>query len=158
TGPRLVSPVVPDVLPPHEPPPERTRIRRRSEPPAVLTWKIDSANLEAWIGGRGLGWIAVMLLLFDTAFFLKYAFDNRWIGELGRVTIGILAGALLSVAGLFFHRRGWRLFSQMLSAGGVVLLYLATFGAFGYYHLIPQDRAAVFLVAIVVETAALAVL
>jgi uncharacterized membrane protein len=40
----------------------------------------------------------------------------------------------------------------------VVLLYLATFSAFGYYHLLPQGRAALFLVALVAETAALAVL
>jgi uncharacterized membrane protein len=57
-----------------------------------------------------------------------------------------------------YHRRGWRIFSQMLSAAGVVLLYLATFSAFGYYHRLPQSQAAIFLVALVAEAAALAVL
>ncbi len=46
----------------------------------------------------------------------------------------------------------------MLTAAGVVLLYLATFGAFGYYHLLPQERAGVFLVALIIEAGALAVL
>jgi uncharacterized membrane protein len=118
----------------------------------------DTAWLEEWIGRRGLGWAAVVLLLFATAFFLKYAFENEWIGELGRVSIGVAAGAGLCVAGFRSHRRGSRLFGQMLSAAGVVLLYLATFAAFGYYHLMPREQAAVFLVLLVIETAALAIL
>jgi uncharacterized membrane protein len=119
---------------------------------------LDSATLEAWIGRQGMGWAAVVLLLFATAFFLKYAFDNAWVGELGRVAIGVFAGAALCVAGYAYHRRGWRAFSQMLTAGGVVLLYLAAYGSFGYYHLLPRDRGAIFLVTIVAEAFALAVL
>jgi uncharacterized membrane protein len=105
-----------------------------------------------------MGWAAVVLLLFATAFFLKYAFENAWVGELGRVAIGVLAGAALCVAGYAYHRRGWRAFSQMLTAGGVVLLYLAAYGSFGYYHLMPRDRGAIFLIVIVAEAFALAVL
>jgi hypothetical protein len=116
----------------------------------------DAATLESWIGRQGFGWAAVVLLLFATAFFLKYAFDNRWIGELGRVALGILGGVALCVAGLRYHHRGWRLFSQMLTAGGVVLLYLATYAAFGYYHLLPRGPAGFFLILLVVETGALA--
>jgi len=130
--------------------------RQRQPRPAAP--RTDAATLEDWIGRRGLGWVAVVLLLFATAFFLKYAFENQWIGELGRVALGVVAGAALCVAGLYTHRRGSWLFSQMLSAAGVVLLYLATFAAFGYYHLIPQERAGIFLVVLVLETAALAVL
>jgi uncharacterized membrane protein len=120
--------------------------------------KPDAISLEDWIGRRGLGWAAVVLLLFATAFFLKYAFENDWIGPLGRVAIGVVAGTALCVAGWPVHRRGYRLFSQMLTAAGIVLLYLATFASFGYYHLMPRDRAAVFLVLLVGEAAALAVL
>jgi uncharacterized membrane protein len=125
--------------------------------PAPRTQRTDADTLESWIGRQGFGWAAVILLLFSTAFFLKYAFENRWIGELGRVSLGILAGAGLCLAGWRYHRQGWRLFSQMLTAGGVVLLYLATFGAFGYYHLIPHGPAGFFLVLLVVETGALAI-
>jgi uncharacterized membrane protein len=125
-------------------------------PPPVPEIGIDAAAVEEWIGKRGLGWAAVILLLFATAFFLKYAFENEWIGELGRVSIGVIAGVALCVAGLRYHRRGWQVFSQMLTAGGVVLLYLATYGAFGYYHLLPRSQAGVFLVILIAETLALA--
>jgi len=116
------------------------------------------AGFEAWIGRRALGWVAVVLLLLATAFFLKHTFENRWVGELGRVTSGVLAGVALCLGGPRYHRKGWPLASQMLTAGGVVLLYLTTFGAFGYYHLLPQQHAAVFLVVLIAETALLAIL
>lgn len=123
--------------------------------PAIQTtpssnW-LDARSLEAWIGRRGLGWVAVFLLFFATAFFLKYAFDNDWIGPLGQVAIGVLAGGALTVAGWRFHQRGWRRFSQMLTAAGVILLYLTSFSAFGFYRLLPSGHASGYLIAIVVE-------
>jgi hypothetical protein len=119
---------------------------------------VSSRQVEEWLGGRALGWAAVVLLLFAVAFFLKVAFENQWIGELGRVAIGVLAGAGLCVAGLRYHRRGWRAFSQMLTAAGIVLLYLSAFASFGYYHLLPRDHGAIFLIALVTEAAVLALL
>src|SRR5262249_4383340 len=86
-----------------------------AEPLAVTPWRphADAATLEAWIGRRGLGWVAVILLLFAAAFFIQYAFESRWLGELGRVACGVLAGVGLCVAGWRYHHRGWRAFSQM---------------------------------------------
>jgi uncharacterized membrane protein len=113
---------------------------------------------ETWIGRRGLAWIAVVLMLLAAAFFLKQVFENRWIGELGRVSLGVAAGLLLCGLGYRYYRRGWRRFSQMLTAGGVVLLYLSTFGAFGYYHLLPRQPASLFLVVLIIEAAVLSAL
>ncbi len=135
---------------PFRPPP--SPVASAGGPPA------PTESWETWIGRRGLGWIAVVLMLLATAFFLKQVFENRWIGELGRVTLGVAAGLLLCGLGFRYYRRDWRRFSQMLTAGGVVLLYLTTFGAFGYYHLLPRQPASLFLVALIVEAAALAVL
>lgn len=112
---------------------------------------------ELLIGRRGLGWVAVVLLVFATAFFLRYAIENQWIGPLGRVAIGVAGGLALIVGGGSYHRRGWRVFSQMLTAAGVVVLYLSTYAAFGFYRLLPQEAAGVFLAIIVIESAALAV-
>jgi uncharacterized membrane protein len=118
-----------------------------------------SANqIESMIGRRLVGWAAIALILFATAFFLKYAFENRWIGELGRVTIGIAFGVGLSVLGFRYQLRRWRVFSQILTAGGIVLLYLSTFAAFGYYHLVTQKVAFVFIAILIAEAAGLALL
>lgn len=110
------------------------------------------------IGRRWLGWAAIGLILFATAFFLKYAFDNRWIGELGRVTIGVGAGITLTALGFRYHKRGWRVFSQILTGGGIVLLYLSAYASFGLYHLAPQRAAFVYMTILIAEAAVLALL
>ena len=127
-------------------------------PPPPIARSVQAEQIESVIGRRWIGWIAVALILFATAFFLKYAFDNRWIGELGRVTIGVFAGMTLTLLGLKYYHRGWRIFSQILTAGGVVLLYLSAYAAFGYYHLVTQKAAFTYLAILIAEAAGLALL
>ena len=143
---------------PSEPPPEPVPV-----PVPVLTFEplptAPSAafDWESFIGRRALGWVAVVLIIFAAAFFVRYAFENNWIGPIGRVSLTAVAGLALVVAGWYYdRRRGWRLFAQMLSGAGVVLLYLAAYSAFGFYHLLSQRSAAPFLLIIVVETMILA--
>src|SRR5262249_56669231 len=120
----LAPEAIPEALP-AEPHPRPRRLEGETVAPEPLRQPVvDAAGLEAWIGRRGRGWVAVGLLLFAAAFFLKYAFENQWIGPLGRISIGIVAGVLLCGTGLHYHGKGWRIFSQMMTAGGVVLLYL----------------------------------
>ena len=124
-------------------------------PPSVPRSVLSAYQIESIIGRRWVGWVAVLLILFATAFFLKYAFDNRWIGELGRVSIGIAFGIAMCFGGYRYQRQGWRIFSQILTAGGVVLLYLSTYAAFGYYHLVGQKTAFVYLAILIAEAAAI---
>ena len=150
-------PVAAEPEPKPQPQPEPPRAQPKPEPPPRQVFQPLSAyQLESIIGRRGVGWVAVVLILFATAFFLKYAFDNRWIGELGRVAIGVAFGIAMSLAGFRYHQRGWRVFSQILTAGGIVLLYLSTYAAFGYYHLVGQKSAFAFLAILMAEAAALA--
>ena len=139
----------PPPIAPEPPPPQPT-----TPPPSTLS----AFELESLIGRRGVGWVAIVLILFATAFFMKYAFENRWIGELGRVSIGIAFGIGMSLAGFRYRRRGWRIFSQILTAGGIVLLYLSTYAAFGYYHLVGQKTAFAFLAILIAEAAAISLL
>ena len=126
-------------------------------PPVAHTPSLNATQLESVIGRRWVGWAAIALILFATAFFLKYAFDNRWIGELGRVAIGITFGIAMCLAGYRYQRWGWRLFAQILTAGGIVLLYLSTYAAFGYYHLVGQKTAFIFLALLIAEAAVLSI-
>ena len=151
----------PQPPPQPEPQPEPEPIPEPGPPPPHVTppaRSLNASQLESIIGRRWVGWIAISLILFATAFFLKYAFDNRWIGELGRVAIGITFGIGFSIAGFRYHKRGWRIFSQILTAGGVVLLYLSIYAAFGYYHLVGQKTAFLYLLILIAETAALALI
>ncbi|HLA10055.1 MAG TPA: DUF2339 domain-containing protein [Pyrinomonadaceae bacterium] len=130
----------------------------QATPPAAEARPVRTDELESMIGRRWLGWAAVGLILFAAAFFLKYAFDNRWIGELGRVAIGIFCGIAMSLLGFRYHQRKWRVFSQILTAGGIVLLYVSAYAAFGYYRLVPQNVSFVFLAVLIAEAAGLALL
>ncbi len=155
-------PVAQSVDEPEETPIEPERAVPPPSPPPLIpsgtrpSRTVNADQLESIIGRRWLGWIAIAVILFATAFFLKYAFDNRWIGELGRVSIGITFGIVLSALGFKYGRRGWRVFAQILLAGGIVLLYLSTYAAFGYYHLVNQKAAFVYLAILIIEAAALA--
>ncbi|HEX6716380.1 MAG TPA: DUF2339 domain-containing protein [Pyrinomonadaceae bacterium] len=142
----------PEPATPPPPPPES--LPRPTAPPPTPVVPLNAYQLESMIGRRWVGWVAILLILFATAFFLKYAFDNRWIGELGRVSIGIAFGIAMSLAGFRYNQRGWRVFSQILTAGGIVLLYLSTYAAFGYYHLVGQKTAFFFLALLIAEAAA----
>ncbi|MBI4422325.1 MAG: DUF2339 domain-containing protein [Elusimicrobia bacterium] len=92
--------------------------------------------------------VGVAALVFGAAFFLKYAFDHRWIGELGRVVAGLLAGTGMVVAGDRLWRRDMAQYGQMLIGGGVSILYLSIYAAFGYYRLIGQAPAFAFMSAV----------
>ncbi len=149
------------VEPSTTPEPHRTIPETPAPPPPAPTPPTphrSAAEIESVIGRRWIGWIAVTLILFATALFLKYAFDNRWIGEVGRVAIGIAGGVLMTALGYRYFKRGWLIFSQILTSGGVVLLYLSTYAAFGYYHLVPQKPAFAFLTILIAEAAILSLI
>jgi uncharacterized membrane protein len=152
-----------DATPPHMPgaPPPSFDDSQQVSPAGVFPQQTparQTGDIESIIGRRLVGWIAIGLILFATAFFLKYAFDNRWIGELGRVAIGVAAGLTLTLLGFRYHQRRWRIFSQILTAGGIILLYLSVYAAFGYYHLVTQKAAFSYLLILIAEAAGLAVL
>lgn len=135
---------------------DRPKPRRQPEPePASGEW--SALDLETFLGARGLGWAAVVLLLFAAAFFFRELFERNLIGPLGRVSIGLVFGCIACIAGYWQHRKCWRITSQMLTAAGVVLLYLSVYASFGYYKLLPSNAAGVFLVLIVAQALALAV-
>ena len=123
-------------------------------PAAEIAFPLE--HLEQVIGRKWLGWVAILLIFGATVYFLKYAFENRWIGELGRVMLGVAAALTLVWLGHDRHQKQWRYLSQILTGGGIAILYLSIYGAFGYYHLIDQRGAFVFLAIVVAEAFLLA--
>ncbi len=102
-------------------------------------------DIESTIGLVWLNRIGLLALFLGVAFFLKYAFDNRWIGELGRVILGLIAGFGMIVGSEFTRRKNYAVISQGLHGGGVGILYLSIFAAFGFYHLIGLLPAFLFM-------------
>jgi uncharacterized membrane protein len=120
------------------------------EPIPSAPAKID---LETLVAGRWLNRVAIVALLMAAAFFLKFAFDNDWIGPMGRVAIGLIAGSGLLVASQWLLGRGYRYFSEGIAALGGGVLFLSLYAAWSFYSLISHPVA---FSGMVVVTAALA--
>ncbi len=95
-------------------------------------------------------------MLIGVSYFLKYAFDNNWVGPGGRIAIGLLAGIGIVLWSESFRKRGYAAFSFSLKAVGIGTLYLSLWGAFQIYHLIPASAAFVAMAAVTAATIALA--
>jgi len=125
-----------------EPPATRPVIPQPAAPPAPGRFEPRPAiDWEAVIGGKWLNIAGLAAVLLAAAFFLKFAFDNNWIGPLGRVTLGLLAGAALILASESMFRRGWTYFSEGVTALGAGILYLSLYAAWNYYALLRTDVA-----------------
>ncbi len=116
----------------------------------VLQSAAPRASLENRIGSQLFSRIGIVALLIGATWFLKLAMDNHWIGPLGRIVAGLVAGAGLVVWSERFRRQGFHAFSWSLKAIGSGVLYLSLWAAFQLYHLLP---ATVALAAMILVTA-----
>ncbi len=96
---------------------------------------------------RWLGRIGAIAVFLGMVFFLKYAFDQNWIGPRGRVAIGILIGIITVGIGQKFRVK-YLNYSDILVACGVGILYLSIYASYGFYHLV-APAAALMLMALV---------
>ena len=110
----------------------------------------SSGSLEDRIGSQLFSRIGIVALLVATTLFLKWAIDNHWIGPIGRILAGLIAGAAVVVWSERFRRQGFNAFSYSLKAIGSGALYLSLWAAFQLYHLLP---AGVALAAMIMVTA-----
>jgi uncharacterized membrane protein len=117
--------------------------------------KRSTESLESRIGTHWLNRVGIVAVLVGVAYFLKYAFDNGWIGPTGRVAIGLLAGIGITLWSESFRKKNYALFSYGLKAIGIGTLYLSLWAAVQVYHLIP---AGVGFFAMLIVTAATVVM
>lgn len=101
----------------------------------------DERSLESRIGSQWFNRIGILAVLIAMAWFLKLAIDNHWIGPLGRVLIGLVAGAGLIAWSERFRSHGYAVFSYSLKAVGSGILYLSLWAAFSLFHLMPSGAA-----------------
>ncbi|MGA7524836.1 MAG: DUF2339 domain-containing protein [Acidobacteriaceae bacterium] len=121
-------------------------------PPPQFALQEDRAaeerSLESRIGSQWFNRIGILAVLIAAAWFLKLAIDNHWIGPLGRILIGLLAGAGLISWSERFRTRGYTVFSWSLKAIGSGVLYLSLWAAWSLYHLIGSPTALVAMIAV----------
>ena len=134
-----------------------TTVEMRPTPEASVSEPslLDRVDWEQIVGGNWLARIGVVAIVIGTAFFLKLAFDNNWIGEPERVVLGILVGLAFLGASQYWLRR-YPVFGQALAGGGIGILYLSIFSAFVLFSLIGFYPAVGLLLLISCISAALA--
>jgi len=116
----------------------------------------ERIDLEARIGSHWLNRIGITAVLVCAAYFLKYAFDNKWIGETGRIAIGLISGIAIVLWSERFRSKGYRLFSFSLKAVGIGVLYLSLWAAFQVYHLMPSEVVFACMLVVTCATCAMA--
>jgi uncharacterized membrane protein len=128
---------------------------RVGSPPVSPAFKLGESeskeSLESQLGSKVLSKVAILLLLVGAAWFLKWTFDNHWIGPAGRIVTGLLAGAAVVVWSERFRKQKMAAFSYALKAVGTGVLYLSLWAGFHVYHL-PYLPAGVAFAAMVCVT------
>lgn len=153
-SPPVSAPHVPET-PPHAPSLVLPQIppRPSSPPPPVST----DRDLESRIGSQWLNRIGITAVLVGVSYFLKFAFDNNWIGAAGRVAIGLIAGVAMVLWSERFRSKGYKAFSYSLKAVGIGALYLSLWAAFQVYGLIPSGVAFFAMLIVTAATGVLAI-
>jgi uncharacterized membrane protein len=124
--------------------------------PAAPEPEHTAESLETRIGARWLLYIGVIAIVIGAAYFEKLAFENHWVSETARVIQGGFAGLALIYAGIRFGRAGYSTYGQMISGCGAAILYVSTYAAFNFYHLIDRPVAFGLMVTITAGMALLA--
>jgi uncharacterized membrane protein len=115
-------------------------------------------DLEQRIGARWATWVGIVAILVAVALFLKWAFDNAYLGPAARVGLGLIAGLVMLGGGLLLHRRrDVPYLSEGLAGGGLGVLYLSLFAAHALYGLVGPTPAFVAMFAVTLLGTAVAV-
>jgi uncharacterized membrane protein len=101
----------------------------------------------------GAGGLAVVVFL---GFFVRYAWENNWVGPAGRVLSGSVFSLGLVAAGLRFIRGVYRPLGQGLAAAGFAGLYVSAYAAHGFYDLVPRTLSGVVMLVVTACSVAVA--
>lgn len=115
-----------------------------SAPPPVAHGTPSIEKFFAWYAHEWMLKTGALFILMGFLWFVTYAFLNNWIGPVGRITIGMIAGAAILFGGEMRLRK--------VRTQGITLVWLGTavmtitiYAAQYYYHMFPSFVALLFL-------------
>lgn len=92
----------------------------------------EGRSLETDVGVKWFGRVGAFAVVVGVVLFFNYAFEQGWIGPLGRVALGVAAGISLVGVGEFFSRRdGYGFWSATVKGLGVAVVYFAVYASYG---------------------------
>ncbi|MCW3124831.1 MAG: hypothetical protein JWO03_489 [Bacteroidetes bacterium] len=114
-------------------------------------------DYEKYIGENLISKIGIAILVLAIGFFVKFAIDNNWINEVGRVCIGLACGGIL--VGLAHRlRKDYKAFSSVLVGGGLAVFYFTIALAYHQFHLFDQTTSFAIMVVITIFAVVLSLL
>jgi uncharacterized membrane protein len=128
-----------------------------SPPPSTIAQgSSPSPNLESLIGSHWLNRIGIIAVLVGVSLFLRYAFESKWVGPVGRVSLGLLAGIAVIIWSEWFRVHAYPIFSLSLKALGLGMLYLSLWASFQVYDQISWVVAFLAMITVTASTIAMA--
>jgi uncharacterized membrane protein len=106
--------------------------------------------------GQLLNRLGVIAVVLGLSIFLKYSFDNQWIGPTGRVILGIITG-LAFWAGGEYTKKKYIKYAQGLLGGGSLAIFFSIYAGYSFYDLYSQAAAFVALIVVMTITVVLSV-
>ena len=100
--------------------------------PTAKSWR--SFDFEMLLGTRVLARVGMLMVIIAAAYFLRYAYDQQWIGPLGRTLIGVLIGMAALAGGEYFRRQRADVLFQTLTGGAIGVFYVCVYFAFHVYQ------------------------
>lgn len=153
---RPAPPPQPQPAPPPIPAPAQRPAPPLTMPASAYPQPAEERDVESTIAGRWFNYVGILAVALAVSFFLKYAFDNNWIGPVGRVTIGLLFGAALFPFSHSIFKRGYTYYAEGLTALGAAVLYLSVWAGWHYYRIFSQGLAFPLMIVITCLTVAVA--
>jgi uncharacterized membrane protein len=98
-------------------------------------------SAELAVGQKWFLGIGVLVLIIGIGFFLKYAFEQEWLGPSVQIAAGFFCGVVLLFLGSICHRRELRGLDVGIGAFGLGTLYLSSYAAAQVHHLLPIGLA-----------------
>jgi len=94
-----------------------------------------------------LGWGGALAFVLAAAYVIRLGIDSGWLTPVVQVATAMAGGIVLIGAG-FGLRESWSRYAGYLPACGVVILFMAIYGAHLYYELIGAMTAGLFVVGV----------
>lgn len=107
--------------------------------------KKPSIEWEFLFGGNILGKAGILSIVIALSWFVKYAFDNHWVNESGKIFSGLLISSTLGFLGLHFAKKKFQALPLALLGGAIAGYLISVFTAYYAYNLIGRTEAFVYL-------------
>ncbi len=110
------------------------------KPVPEITQTGHSLKTSTPLATQLLGWGGATALVLAASYMIKLALISGWLTPQRQIGIAILGGLAMIALGLKLRHTD-RSYASLLPAGGITILFIATYGAHLYYGLIGQAQA-----------------